>query len=169
MPTIIAPTDFTAELTIAQTENQYMIGNVQEFIDKYEPKFLRALLGLTLANEFAAGREADPVEAKWTNLANNADLIDMLKSYIYYWYKRDESTKSMGISEAKPKAENATTTNSINKQVRAWNEMVELARSFDLDLTIYPNWHRQYWERSYNWHSRCGVNEIFYHINSLNF
>ncbi|MES2593142.1 MAG: hypothetical protein V4608_14765 [Bacteroidota bacterium] len=168
MPTIITPADFTAELTIAQTENPYQHNVVQDFIDKYEPKFLRSLLGLELANDFVTGLTEDPIQTKWDNLRDNTDLKDMMKNYIYYWYKRNENTKSMGISEVKPKAENANAVDGNNKMTRAWNEMVKMNREFDLDVSVYPNWIAPNWFNNYFWHSRCGVNEIYYPISVLN-
>lgn len=169
MARIIAPSDFKAEVTIAQTENPYMVTNVQDFIDKYEPKFLRSLLGLELATEFIAGLAVLPTpEEKWTYLRDNTDLKDMLKDYIYYWYKRNENTKSMGISEVKPKAENATTVDGNNKMVKAWNEMSNMAREFNLDIAIYPNFKKANWFYNYFWHSRCGVDPIYYPIGVLN-
>lgn len=178
---IITPAAFVVDLTIAQTENPYMVTNVQGFIDKYEPKFLRALLGLPLYTEFVNGlipvpvdpttdpETFEPIPQKWIDLRDNTDLKDMITSYVYYWYKRNETTKSMGISEAKPKAENATVTNSVEKQVKSWNEMAEMARLFDLDASVYQGWVKANWFLNCYWHSRCRVSEIYYPINDKNF
>jgi len=166
MPTIISPAIFKGEITIAQTENNFMVTNVQEFIDKYEPKFLKKLLGVTLANDFVNGLAVEPIEAKWLALRDETDLKEMIANYVYYFYKRDETTQSGGISEVKPKGANSTVTNSIDKQVRAWNEMVGMTRLFDLDTTVYPDYVRVYWRR---WYRGCEVDDIYYPINSLNF
>ena len=49
---IITIADFKGERNIAGTENSGTRENLQSFIDKYEPKFLKKLLGSALANEF---------------------------------------------------------------------------------------------------------------------
>lgn len=179
---IITPSIFIAEISIPQTANYFENGgNLQEFIDKYEKKFLLELFGVTFYNELIAGLTPVPVEPptdpetfepipqKWLDLVNDTDLKAMIANYVYYWWKRDETTQSMGISETKPKAENATVTNSVDKQVRAWNEMVRMVRLFDLSTTTYPNFIRRYWRRYNYWYHGCDVPEIYYFINSLNF
>lgn len=170
---IITPDIFTAEISIPQTGNYHENGgNVQEFIDKYETRFLKELFGVTFYNEFKAGLAVTPtvdIDPIWIALRDETDLKAMIANYVYYWYKRDETTQSMGISEAKPVAQNASVTNSVDKQVRSWNEMVRMVRMFDLSTTDYPNFVRRYWRRYNSWYSGCEVPEIYYFINSLNF
>lgn len=169
---IITPAIFKGEITIAQTENPYMVTNVQDFIDEYDPKFLKELLGLALYNEFIAGLAVTPVEdidAKWIALRDEFDLQKMIAYYVYYWYKRDETTQSGGISENKPKSQNASPTNSVDKQVNAWNKMVDLTRLFDLDTNVYPDFSRVYWRRfDLRYCNFNNVSDIYYPINSLN-
>ena len=168
MPTIISPAIFKAEISIAQTENPYQNSSVQEFIDKYEPYFLALLLGKGLAKEFADGLLEDPIDQKWIELRDETDLKQMIANFVYYWFKRYETTKSMGISEVKPKAENAYPTNSVDKQVSAWNDMARMARFFDLDVSIYPLWVRPNFRNYRFWYSGCGVSEIYFNINGGN-
>lgn len=166
---IITPSIFKAEIAIPQTANYHENGgNLQDFIDKYEKRFLIELFGVVFYNEIKAGLALDPIPEKWTALTDETDLKEMIANYVYYWYKRDETTQSMGISEAKPKAENATVTNSKDKQERAWNEMVRMVRLFDLDLTVYPNFVCRYWRRYNNWYYGCDISDIYYPINEGN-
>jgi len=167
---IITPNIFVGEITIPQTTNQFENGGqVQLLINKYEPKFLKQLFGVTFYDEFLAGLLIDPVPAKWSALKDNPDLQSMIANYVYYWFKRNETTFSGGISELKAKAENAVTVNSVDKQVRTWNEMVEMVREFDLDIAVYPDWVKHRYVRYRYWSVGCGVPEIYYPINSLNF
>lgn len=165
---IIAPSDFKAQNSIAQREQPAVAALIQEFIDKYEPMFLKKLLGLSLYNEFVSGLAADPVDAKWLALRDDTEIKPMLVNYIYYWYIRNQATITLGISEGKPKAENAVPVSSANKQVRAWNEMVLAVRPFTLDTSVYPSYVRPHFHLYRYWYSGCPVSDIYFTINSLN-
>ena len=167
---IITPRIFKAEITISQKSNPYMSDNIQEFIDKYERKFLLELFGVIFYTEFMTALNTPPTDEKWYSLADNADLKLMIANYVYYWYKQDETTQSMGISEAKPKAENASVTNSISKQVRTWNEMVRMVRLFDLDTTIYPDFVKRVWygtQWDYFYYVQNRIPEIYKYKNTF--
>lgn len=177
---IITIADFRGEQNVAQQSNAGVRENVQGFIDKYEPIFLKKLLGSALANEFVAGLVPVPVEPatdpvtfeptdpKWLFLRDDTDLKPMLVDYVYYWYIRDQVTFTAGTGEVKAKNENSVRVSSVDKQVKAWNEMVSMARGFDLDVAIYPDYTKPYWNRWHSWDYGCPVNEIYYPINSLN-
>lgn len=176
---IITPTDFKGENIIGQIETQPVRANVQSFIDKYETKFLKELLGLTLYQEFIDGITPveilpttvpptyEPIDPKWISLRDETDLKTMIVDYVYYWYMRNSTTFTSGTSEVKAKNSNSTPVNSIDKQVRAWNEMVRMVRLFDLDTATYPNWHRVFWR---NWYFGCRWNlpDIYQFINPNN-
>lgn len=167
---IITPSIFIAEIAIPQSTNYFENGgNLQEFIDKYEKRFLIELFGVTFYNEIIAGYGPPATDPKWTALVDDTDLKEMIANYVYWHWKRDETTQSVGISEAKPKAENATVTNSIDKQVRAWNEMVKMVRLFDLSTETYPNFVRRHWRRYDYWFFECEIPEIYYYQNTLGF
>ena len=166
---IIAPSDFKGENMIAQVAAN--VGGVQNtlqgFIDKYEPKFLKELLGAVLAKEFVEGLAVTPIEdidPKWIELRDQTDLKQMLIDYIYFFYIRNETTSTAGMGEAKGKMDNATGVNSVYKQQRAWNEMAQMARLFDLDIAVYSSFVRVYWRRWSRWCNGCGVSEIYYNI-----
>ncbi len=166
---IITPSIFVAEIAVPQSGNYFENGgNLQAFIDKYERKFMLALFGVTFYDEIKAGLAEDPIPTKWSNLVSD-DLKLAIANYVYWHWKRDETTQSVGISETKPKAENSSVTNSEVKQVRAWNEMVDYARGLNLDVEVYPNWTKSYWRNYGYWYIGCEVSDIFYYQNSLNF
>lgn len=164
---IISPTDFKGERVIAQVENVTVRANVQWFIDKYEPKFLKELLGLDLFTEFEAGLLLDPIPDKWIALRDETDLKQMLVNYIYYWYQRNNATNTGGIGEVKPKSDNAVSISPARKMATSWNEMAEMARLFDLDTATYPQWHRVFW-RNWYWGCNWRLSEIYVDINTMN-
>lgn len=167
---IITPSIFTGgEQAIAQLSNTGVNQNVQSFIDEYEPEFLKELLGVTLYNEFVEGLAQDPIDPKWIALRDEMDLKLMIKCYVYYWYMINLTTTSAGTSEVKTKNENSTPVNNIDKEIKAWNKMVKKVRLFDLSTTDYPSFVRIWWNRFDWWYPTCGVSEIFYYKNSLDF
>ena len=135
---IVKPSDFQAEISIGQVEQLDVQANVNLFIEKYEPKFLKLLLGSALAEQLRAAMEGTTPEQKWIDLAERVKLS--CANYIYYWYQRDAVTVSAGVGEVEPKAENAVRAEVIGKMVRAWNEMVELNVEFIswIDDRVYP-------------------------------
>lgn len=177
---IITPADFKAENAIAQREQPAVAALIQDFIDKYEPLFLKKLLGIDLYDQFVAGlipvpvdpptdpATFEPIDPKWLYLRDETAIKPMLVNYIYYYYLRNQSTLSAGISEVKPKAENARPVSSVDKQVRAWNEMVLAVRPFTLDVSVYPSYERPEFHRYRYWYSGCPVSDIYFTINSLN-
>lgn len=164
---IITIHDFKGETNIAQKDNVGVQELLQDFIDKYEYKFLKSLLGKTLADEFLSGLLDDPVDAKWTELENETDLKEMLVNYVYYWYSQNQTTTTSGTGETKAKNENSTVSMNWDKTVKAWNEMVKMTRLFDLSTETYPDFKRVWWRGYDYWFCGCSVDEIFYYKNTL--
>lgn len=170
---IIAITDFKGDQKVAGTSNQGTREDLQNCIDKYEPKFLRALYGSVMANAFIQGLAADPVEQRWTDLATNADLKQMLVCYVYYWYSRRNATLTAGTSEVKPENENSRPVSIAQKQTTSWNEMVDLVDENVVDLTAYPEyvptpWRYASWRNGCFWWNRIKVSDIYFRISTLN-
>lgn len=170
---IIAPSIFVGEITIPQSTNYFENGgNLQSFIDDYENEFLLKLFGATFYNEFMVGLGPPATDIKWTDLANNVVLKKMISYYVYVKWKIDETTQSFGISEGKPKAENASVTNSVDKQVKIWNKLVDLVRGFDLNTTAYPNFVKRHIYVCGCWYTSCCHKkepDIYYYDNTLGF
>lgn len=178
---IITPADFKAQNAIAQRELPHVAALIQEFIDKYEPMFLKKLLGLTLYDQFVTGLIPIPVEPPtdpvtyepipeiWLALRDDMDLKPMIVNYVYFWYMENANTSTTGSSEVKAKNENSVPVSNWDKRVRAWNEMAALVRLFDLSTVDYPDYVRPYWARYSCWFKNCGIDEIFYYKNTLNF
>lgn len=167
---IVTYTDFKGEQNIAGTENIGTRQNLQSFIDKYEEKFLKSLLGNVLYQDFISGLAVVPtVDPKWISLRDEFDLKQMIVCYVYYWYIQNNITLTAGTGEVKPNNENSVAAQSWDKQVKSWNEMVDIVRLFDLDTVVYPDFVRTWWRNYDYWFYSCPVNEIYYYKNTLNF
>lgn len=123
MPSITQPSDFKAEIVIAQATVTPVNSTVQAFIDKYEPRLLNALFGNSFATLFVAGIAVDPPDDRWTALLT-PDLKIAIANYIYYWYMRDQDSTTSGSGTVKPKDTNASQFSALDKVFRAWYEMV---------------------------------------------
>lgn len=133
---------FQGEIFIAQLSQIDVQEAVQGFVDKYEPKVLRKLLGITMYNDLLNSVEASrqnppvPLEQKWISLLNGVDydsdtrhwdgLEILIANYVYWYYMFDYNVHSVQVGVVKPKSENATPASPVHKMVRAWNEFVNL-------------------------------------------
>ena len=79
---MINTTDFTGKWAIAQNS----FSKLQDYIDRYESKYLVDLMGKELADDFIA----DPSDAKWDDLkAIGFGLTSLLVGFVYFEYVRD--------------------------------------------------------------------------------
>lgn len=164
---ILTPDSFDGgEQNVPNLSNIGVRESLQDAIDKYEKRFLKELLGDDLAKQFTDGLADDPIEQKWIDLRDNTDLKEMLLYYVWFYYTNYQITFNSGTSEVKAKNENSTPASSYPKMVYAWNQMVELTRSFNLDSNIYPDWiyalNKPYWPFYEFWYYGCGHSEIFF-------
>jgi hypothetical protein len=107
--------------------------NVQDFIDKYEPKFLKMFFD---SNEETAYTYADIVTYLALEEADRND--DVLDSYIenlkepishyiaFYYFRNDISSRSVSGGETTSNAANSKKADANNRIVLLWNQMVEL-------------------------------------------
>ncbi len=104
---------------------------LNQFIVKYEPEYLRALLGTTLYDEFTAGLAVVPVADKWTALKNKlvdtSNKLSCIVPYVWNRYWTAEETKSSSLGQLLSKAENAQVVSSNIKLVRSWNDAMNQA------------------------------------------
>ena len=180
---IINSTYFINEIFIAGQANSVDIDSSRSklsgFINKYEPKFLTDLLGDVLYSEFKSGLLEVPIPQKWTDLknvlANDITKESPIANYVYYWFLRNASTTTVEVGESKQLTENAERVSSIDKQVRAWNEMVDWNRKviifLNANISDYPNWGASegfYLGSMFGNYGRCRTQELHEYINSLN-
>jgi len=131
------------------------LASLNVFIDKYEPLFLKELLGDDLYTAYAAGIAVTPTpEAKWTALKNKIFVnigtspaivyLSPEANYIYFFFQRNQATVTLTNSEVQTKQENATVISPAQKMIDAWNSMAndtELIRDWINDnITDYPEY-----------------------------
>ena len=165
---LIDRTYFVGELNIPNTAQAAISSQVDLFIEKYEEKFLRDVLGYTLNKAFQVGLQQPVIDSKWTDLAYGVEytalggkvtywrgLIDAISgnvsfdvspiaNYVYYWYQRNNHTQTATTGENKAVNENSTTASPSLKLVRAWNEMsiwiCELVDYLNAKKDDYTEW-----------------------------
>lgn len=135
---------FVGEINIAQLGQKAVQDKMKLFIDKHEVQYLRAVLGYDFATAAYAGMTATNPEQKWADLKNGAEYTDAcgkkqkwfgfvnseglspIANYIYYWYCRDNASVTTVSGEKEDKKPLSVNVMGAYKQMRAWNEMVDL-------------------------------------------
>lgn len=170
---------FIGELDIPNTDSLPVQENLQIFINKYEVKFLKMLLGNVLYAEYIAGSTLVPVEPatdpvtyepipqKWIDLQNQlrdvTTKVSPIANFIYFYFVRDKTIYNSGTGTQQAEGENSTKADSKIKTVRAWNEMNELCfeihKFLKTNISVYgplaynlyfrDNWYL--WDWSYWW------------------
>lgn len=169
---IINYTYFQGEINIAQLSQAGVAEDLDILIAKYEPKYLKTLLGLGFYNAFIAGIEPiSGAEQRWLDLLygvayeykdkdyewmglQNDIEESVIANYVYCQYLTKEAQQTVGIGQVLPKAENSVNASPTPKIVRAWNEMVNWQHSLihylDTHKDVYPEW------KPYPTNYKCG-------------
>jgi len=130
--------------------NEGNLDTVNDFIVKYEKKFLSELLGYKMYSQLVtAYTPTAPISGIWFDLVNGMEFVDSLgrdnlysgladvsegdsnklspiANYIYWQFMKNSATNTSGIGETITATENAFRVSPKEKMVTAWNEMVEL-------------------------------------------
>jgi hypothetical protein len=120
------------------TQEQANLLPLQIAMAKYEPMYLKMLLGEDLFTAYVAGIAAGSPDAKWVTLNNmiyytDAALtaagtgISPVADYVYFYYQRSQATLTLTNSEVKAAHENFTVDSPAEKMIAAWNDMVRLS------------------------------------------
>lgn len=68
----------------------------------------------------------------------------IIANYVYYWFARNNTTKSTGIGEVRTESENSVMVSPRQKILSAWNEMShqikQLMKFLEANQAIYPEW-----------------------------
>lgn len=199
---IVSTSDFIGMIELAQVNSSVDIGVSVEYpvqsdlnilITIKEPEVLTKLLTFTFYRLFRDGLAATTPEQRWLDLRDGKewtndggttyfDFVGLKKlaaQYIYFYYQRKEATQTTGVGEAVNKTENATRISPIQKQVTAWNDMVEMVKQayhyLNQNEAIYPEWNAaidstyQYNDRyfpAFSW-LYCGYFYRWRHANEL--
>jgi len=142
----IDSTYFTGEYLIQNVLGTNPIVTINDalltkFITKYEPEYLKLLLGETLYDELIAGLAVTPTPAaKW--IALKAKLIDTvnknspIEAYIWNRYWLSEETKTTTMGQVVSKVENGYIVSSNQRLVSSWNDAMMQGVEFLRWLTL---------------------------------
>lgn len=181
---LINATYLWGELYVAQKSTAAVAENLNLYINKYEPEFLKQLLGVSLYDDMLVGLAVTPTpDPKWTTLRdkiiNSQAKVSPIANYVWYWMKRREVSQATGMGEVKPESENGTIVSPAGQMTRAWNEMVDLDFEFynwfvtqldvygSLPYTIHQ-WAVEGFPSRYRLYKQRQFPDLFIKINSLN-
>ena len=154
----LQPSDFTG--IIAVSSNKFTDDGIQDYIDKWESKYLQDLLGVDLYNEFIADLDTAPnitpasipTDAKFTVIFNSFALDDgscirrsegmkqMLRYLIYFDYVRDRNF-AIDITGANKASYSNAETVKINetRAIENWNLGIKTYNMIQWYITDNPN------------------------------
>lgn len=169
MANTIDTTFFFGNVLIPQNSDVAVAGSLQLFIDNKEPELLTMLLGYELYKAYAAGIVAGSPLQKWLDLRDGKEYTNrqgyltkwrglkftdtaskksLIANYVYCAWMENEISITTGTGEKVAANQNAVNVSSVQKVVRAWNEMVkwnweliEFLLSNESDYTEYTNYY----------------------------
>lgn len=113
-----------------------IISDIQAYIAKYEPRFLRMLLGSDVADNI------EDYPAIIALLAQPDKGTSVIAKYVYFYYSRDHMTFNTVAGEKLKNTESSTRTSPTHRLVHVWNDMVaeglEIINSID-DVELSPD------------------------------
>lgn len=161
MAKIVQVTDFVGKYKL--TQNNLQTSNLQAFIDKYELKYLRELLGVSLSDLLLADITVNfqtPNTQKYIDIYNafaydKTDIFcrqyssngmkEMLLGLIYFEYIKDNNT--IHTMTGVVKAQNEASTQASFEETNAYSNYNEAIKSYraiqqyiTLNSSIYPEY-----------------------------
>ena len=151
-------------LSIGQAGSIEVQELLDDYINRYEPEFMRKALGYALSKSFTDGIDigsGDTMEDKWSGLLNGAEFTNRsgrkehwlgfsdinnspIANYVFWHYLRDQFNQSVGIGVVKPEGENSTVVSPQNKMIAAWNDMIDqvkiLWQFLEVSTSIYTDY-----------------------------
>jgi hypothetical protein len=165
---IITTSYFTANLDLPGRNAVGLSENLTLYISRYEPIYLRGVLGYSLykllmtAYDASVAATPTPLPQRWADLLNGVEydvsditykwdglrnstlLTSPIANYIYFTFRRDTETRTGNVGENKPNAQNADSVTPNRKLVFAWNDMVhqnwQLKHYLDNNTATFPEW-----------------------------
>lgn len=121
-----------------------IISDIQAYIAKYEPRFLRMLLGPDVAGNI------EDYPAIIALLVQPDKGTSVIAKYVYFYYSRDHMTFNTVAGEKLKNTENSTRTSPTHRLVRIWNDMVDecwhIIHSID-KVELCPDFHAEIFEK----------------------
>lgn len=117
----------------------YSTAKLSEYIDRYEPQYLRQLFGVDLYNAFISDLENnvprspnfklvfDPlyVDENLYYMIESRGILDMLKGFIYFEYAKDLLNQMTPYGNVQQTAENSVVVNTLQTMMYArYNESI---------------------------------------------
>lgn len=104
-------------------------------IEKYDPEYLRLVLGETLYMAFISGLAITPtIPAQWVALRNvlvdSTNKLSYIAGYVYFFHERTRFSFNTSQGQAKAKAQNADNVINTFPMRQAYND------SMDYGLTV---------------------------------
>jgi hypothetical protein len=133
----------------------YVSSNIQAYIDKYEPKYLRELFGAVLYSDFMSDLDQQTNEPKSPNFryvyfpfAEDVNVYQMLVSegikemllgFIYFEYSKDLQNQMTPYGNVQNKSELSNTVSTLSSMI--WTRYNESVRTFmAIKDWMYLNW-----------------------------
>lgn len=147
------------------TNRNYFFGNLfiarpgaelDKFIATLEPQWLQQALGYEFAKAFTDGLAAGSIAPKWQKLRDGSSFRDEdgilrfwpgfinvqhqspVANYIYCRYTENNLTITTEKGERTESDNGYANTGAYYKQLRAWNEMVEMTGYIDRSSVLHP-------------------------------
>lgn len=142
LPTKIAGIDTTSDGQMSNSA-QRICAELSDYIRRYEPIFLRDLLGCEIADRI------DDYPAIKKMLANPETGESVIAKYVYFFYAREHATFSTASGEKSKLGENSRNVSPNHKLCMLWNDMVtECRRILDEidEVELSPDFHADIFE-----------------------
>ena len=148
---IVAISDFTAGGKFELHTGTYDTALLQDYIDRYEKRYLTDLFGVDLYNEFNADLILGggvPTEQRFTTIFEplSVDYIwtilysegikEMLMGFIYYEYMKDQISQTTPIGMVTPSGQNSRNSSSLYLQLYTrYNDAVRMYKALQVYMT----------------------------------
>lgn len=139
----LTPSDFTGKYELHK--GMYDSTRLQSYIDKYEVRYLREMLGVTLYLEFISDLDNQfvPRSPNFLQLYNpfaedvnmyqmleSDGMLEMLKGFIYFEYSKDLMMQQTTFGGVQQRAENSTVLNTLQSLIYGrYNEAIRTFRA----------------------------------------
>lgn len=146
----IDETYFTKRLNLPQRGNTEGIADILDYVEQYEPEYLKCVLGAELWQAFNVGTDGSgpPSDVRWSDLLLGKDFsykncayhwvgfapaskISPIANYVFWQYVDAKIAEVVLTGVVVSETDNNRTVPATDVLVDAWNRMV------DMNLTLY--------------------------------
>lgn len=110
------------------TAMQDKASDIDFSIAKYEPEYLRMLMGSEVYEEYKSTIDDIKWEPLKTRLVDDVNFISPIANYVYYKHRRITAVSSDGVKDYTTKTDNTDGVGISSRLVTAWNDMVDLTQ-----------------------------------------